>query len=63
MTLKEARERKGLNQRELAEQTHMAQSLISDFERRVRKPYPKAVERLCQVLGASPSELFPEDGR
>jgi transcriptional regulator with XRE-family HTH domain len=61
--LKEAREKVGLNQRELAEKTHMAQSAISDLERGTRKVWPKAAERLSAALGIPASDLFPGDNQ
>ena len=48
--LREIRETKGWNQRELAEATHVCQTVISDLEREVRKPWPLVVKRLSKAL-------------
>ena len=55
------REAKGWNQRELAEATHTCQTIISELERDVRKPWLLVAERLSQALGVSTEELFPDD--
>lgn len=62
VSIREAREKAGLNQRELAEMTHMSQSTISDFERGTRKIWPKAAERLSEALGIPAEELSPRTG-
>lgn len=58
--LRMVRDESGLSQRELSEQVHMAQSLISEIERGIRKPWPEVARRLSCVLKVSPSDLFPE---
>ena len=60
--LREVRLAKGLNQRELAERSHTAQSLVSALERGVVKPWPKVAKKLARALGASVEELFPAEG-
>jgi len=59
--LRECRIANGLNQRQLAEKTHTAQSLISTLERGNIKPWPKVMLRLSKVLKVSRKELFPEE--
>jgi putative transcriptional regulator len=62
--LKEIRLAKGLNQRELSEKVHTAQSLICRIECNELKPWPKLRRRLAKVLGVTINELFPiEEGR
>ncbi len=59
--LRESREAKGFNQRELAERAHTPQSTISELERGARRPWPKVAKRLSRALNARPEELFPDD--
>ena len=59
--IRQIREMKGLNQRQLAEKAHTAQSLISTLERGNIKPWPKVMQRLSRVLKVSRKELFPEE--
>lgn len=59
--LRKIRENQGLNQRELAEKSHMPQSLVSEIERGVRKPWPSAIKRISTALGMSSEALFPEE--
>ena len=59
--LRESRIAKGLNQRQLAEKAHTAQSLISTLERGNIKPWPKVIQRLSRALKVSRKELFPEE--
>ena len=59
--LRETRLAKGLNQRELSERVHTAQSLICAVECGRAKSWPKLRKRLAKVLGVSASELFPTE--
>jgi len=59
--IRQAREAKGWNQRELAEATHTCQAIISELEREARKPWLKVAEKLSQALGVPIEELFPQD--
>jgi len=59
--LKQIRETKGLNQRELSEKSHTPQSIVSALERGVLKPWPKVVQRLAKALGAHADKLFPDN--
>lgn len=52
------REKRGLNQRQLAEKAHVAQSMVSDIELGKRKPWPKVKRDLAEVLGVPEEELF-----
>ena len=58
-SLKRLRERKKLNQRQLAEAVHTSQSLISDVERGQKATWPKLTEKLCVVLEKEPRDIFP----
>ena len=57
--VREVRENAGLKQRELAEITHLPQSLISDLERGTRKVWDSAALKISHVLGVAVDELFP----
>lgn len=57
--LSQLRKRRGLNQRQLAEATHTAQSLISNVETGKLVPWPKLVSKLSEVLGVNPEDIFP----
>ena len=59
--IREAREAKGWNQRELAEATHTCQAIISELERENRKPWLKVAKKLSKALKVPIEELFPED--
>ena len=59
--VREIRQAKGLNQRELAELIHTPQSLLSAIELGKLKPWSKLMERLSDAFGVSVEELFPED--
>jgi len=59
--LREIREAKGFNQRELAEKTHTSQTTISELELGKRKPWLKVARRLARKLGVPVEELFPDD--
>ena len=59
--VRESRVALGLNQRQLAEKAHTAQSLISNLELGRMKPWPKVMKRLSRVLKVSRKELFPEE--
>jgi len=58
--LRQIRERKGLNQRQLAEKAHVCQGLISDFERETRKPWASVRSKIARALGVSENEIFGE---
>ena len=59
--VRQVREARGLKQRELSEQAHTCQALVSSIEREVLKPWPKVAERLSEALGVPVEELFPQD--
>jgi transcriptional regulator with XRE-family HTH domain len=48
--VREERKRLGLSQEQLALETDMKRSYLSDLERGVRNPSIKAIERLAQAL-------------
>lgn len=62
MELRAFREKKGLNQRELAELMHTAQSLVSSVETGRLKPWPLFMRRASEALSVDVAELFPEVG-
>lgn len=58
MTLKQAREEKGLSQAELADAVGLKQSTISQYENGSRKPGLVKAKRLSNILGISLDEFF-----
>ena len=56
--IKNARKKKGLTQKELAEMINAKHNSISDWEKNKSKPDVDTIELLCGVLGISPSLLF-----
>ena len=59
--VREIREDKGLNQRELSEISHTPQSLVSAIERETIRPWLSVAKRLSQALDTPIDVLFPED--
>ena len=59
--IRDVRQAKGLKQRELAEAAHTCQTIISELEREVRKPWLMVAKRLSQALEVSIEDLFPDD--
>ncbi len=59
--IRQARQARGWNQRQLSEAAHTCQALISDLERGIRKPWLKVARRLSHALGVPIEKLFPED--
>lgn len=59
--VKEIRQAKGLNQRQLAELSHTPQSAVSNIELGRWKAWPEVMQRIAQALGVCVEELFPED--
>jgi transcriptional regulator with XRE-family HTH domain len=55
--VREWRKRRGLSQEELALETGMKRSYVSDVERGTRNPSVKALERLARALQIDPVEL------
>lgn len=58
MTLKQAREGKGLSQADLADAVGLKQSTISQYENGSRKPSLVKAKRLSNILGISLDEFF-----
>ena len=52
------RKRRGLSQEELALETGMKRSYVSDIERGTRNPSVKAIGRLAEVLKVTPDVLL-----
>ncbi len=59
--VRKARKVKGLSQEELALDTGIKRSYISDLERGTRNPTVRAVGRLAIALGVKPEELLKTD--
>lgn len=55
--VRELRKRAGMSQEELALETGMKRSYISDLERGTRNPSVKAIARLAASLGVEPELL------
>ncbi len=57
--LRERRRALEMSQRQLAAAAGLCQAAVSDFERGVRHPWPKAQRELAAALATSVDELFP----
>lgn len=57
--LRKIRERRNLNQRQLAEACHTPQSLICAVEKGTKATWPKLTQRLCCILQVGSKEIFP----
>ena len=60
--LREIRIGFGLSQLQLSFLSRVPNCVISDFERGVRTPWPKAKRALAQALRVPEGQLFPKDG-
>ena len=56
-SLRPARQRQGLTQRQLASQASIGQGTISKLERSDRGAYPQTLQKLAVALGVSPADL------
>lgn len=56
--LREALIKARLNQRGLAERSHVCQTIVSDLKRGVRQPWPNVTRKLSKVLKVPAGELF-----
>jgi transcriptional regulator with XRE-family HTH domain len=56
--VRELRKRKGMSQEELALETGMKRSYVSDIERGTRNPSVKAIARLAAALKVEPDLLL-----
>jgi transcriptional regulator with XRE-family HTH domain len=56
--VRDARRLKGLSQEQLALETGMKRSYVSDLERGTRNPSIKAIERLAIALDVGPASLL-----
>ena len=52
------RKQKGLSQGELAEMLNIHQSMVTRWEKDKVQPRPESLNRLAEILGISPDELF-----
>lgn len=60
--VRDQRKRLGLSQEQVALDTDMKRSYLSDLERGTRNPSVKAIERLAKSLGVEPWQLLrPSD--
>lgn len=60
--LKEYRNKLKLSQVKLGGLVGLSPGVICDFERRARRPWPRARKVLARTLGVTEAELFPEEG-
>lgn len=58
--VRKARLARGLSQEQLAFETEMKRSYVSDLERGTRNPSVKAIARLATALGVEPAWLLEE---
>jgi transcriptional regulator with XRE-family HTH domain len=58
--LRVERVKKGISVTKLACQVGLSPSTLSEFERGIRRPWPRARADLSRVLGISVRELFPD---
>lgn len=56
--MREARQRLGMTQRELASATGLSTQYISDIERGLATGTTETVARICRALGLSMDEIF-----
>lgn len=56
-TLAQARRRKSLTQRQLAEKLGVHHTLVSSWERGVRRPGPSNLKKLCEALEITWEEI------
>ncbi len=61
--LREIREDKAMSQRELADESGVAQSTIVELERKKRDAQPSTTRKLAEALGVEPVELMREPER
>lgn len=57
--LREIRTKLGLSQLQLSFLSRVPSCVISDFERGVRAPWPKARKQLAQALRLPENDIFP----
>lgn len=55
------RKLKGMTQEQLALETEMERSYVSDLERGTRNPSVRALGRLAEALSVNPDELLKSD--
>lgn len=53
------RKLKGFTQTELADQLDVSIAVLGAIERGTRKPDPKIIRKISEVLGIDPDELLP----
>lgn len=58
MTLRRIRVKNGLSQEDVAFETDVSRSYISDLERGVKEPSLSIIFRLCKILKIRPSEFI-----
>ena len=58
MTLRDARLRKLLSQRQLAERARVSQATIVKIERGDARPHPSTLRKLAEALGVEPEEFY-----
>lgn len=58
LLVREARERRGWSQRELAQRANVRQATVSQLERGVRRLDLEVLERVAKALGVLPEKLL-----
>lgn len=58
MTLKELREQNDLTQCDLAELLGVSQACVGNYESGIRRPRPKVAEKIADLFGLNPTELW-----
>lgn len=58
--IKEVRQGKGMNQKQLAELAHISSPYLHDLENNRRGAKPETLQRIAIVLGTDVSELVAE---
>jgi transcriptional regulator with XRE-family HTH domain len=59
--LKQARNSKGLTQKQLAILIDVKHNSISDWENDLHQPNTDQIKKICEVLGVNPNWLYGED--
>lgn len=58
--IKQIRKAKKMSQEEFSELLGLSQPAVSQFEKGLRQPTPKTIDKICEVLKVSRNELVGE---
>lgn len=61
--IKQARESKGMKQKDFADALKLSQAAVSQFESGARHPTPKTIEKMCEVLDVTREELVGKENK